>query len=96
LVCSALASKKFITENNLRLISKTGPPSGQSTTVTYAFEILERSQQSSMPQEPWTELRGVGKDIFAELGGGEAFLREERAQFSTAAKYREGESGSKV
>ncbi len=31
-VCSALNSKKFLEENGLRLVSRTGPPSGQSTT----------------------------------------------------------------
>src|ERR1700685_1531392 len=41
LVCAALSSKKFLTESHLRLISKTGPPSGQSTTVTYTYEFVD-------------------------------------------------------
>src|SRR5580658_5189710 len=41
LVCAALASKKFLAENHLRLTSKTGPPSGQSTTVTFTYQIVE-------------------------------------------------------
>lgn len=37
LVCQALQSEKFLQANALRLVSKTGPPSGQSTTVTYTY-----------------------------------------------------------
>jgi hypothetical protein len=82
LVCAALGSKKFLTENHLRLISKTGPPSGQSTTVTYTYEVLE-AQPSPGNQDAWTKLRGALKDVFAELGGGEAYLRAERSAFRT-------------
>lgn len=80
LVCAALGSKKFLTENHLRLVSKTGPPSGQSTTVTYTYEFLE-AQPSPGNQDAWTRLRGALKDVFAELGGGEAYLRAERSAF---------------
>jgi hypothetical protein len=80
LVCAALGSKKFLTENRLRLISKTGPPSGQSTTVVYTYEFLE-AQPSSANPDAWTKLRGALKDVFAELGGGEAYLRAERSAF---------------
>lgn len=82
LVCAALGSKKFLTENHLRLVSKTGPPSGQSTTVTFTYEFLE-AQPSSVDQDAWTKLRGALKDVFAELGGGEAYLRAERSAFRT-------------
>jgi hypothetical protein len=81
LVCAALGSKKFLTENHLRLVSKTGPPSGQSTTVTYTYEFLDSGVEESTSPDPWLELRGIGKDIFASLGGGEAYIREERAKF---------------
>jgi len=40
----------------------------------------------------WDSLRGIGKDVFAALGGAEKFIRQERAQFSTAE--RQGERGS--
>jgi len=80
LVCAALGSKKFLMENHLRLLSKTGPPSGQSTTVTYTFEFLE-AQSSPGNQDAWTRLRGALKDVFSELGGGEAYLRAERSAF---------------
>lgn len=78
-VCSALVSKKFLTENHLRLISRTGPPSGKSTSVTYTYEFTDL--QTSSKEDPWTRLRGALKDAFAELGGGEAYLRNERDSF---------------
>ena len=31
--------------------------------------------------DTWSLLRGALKDVFAELGGGEAYLRAERAEF---------------
>jgi hypothetical protein len=81
LVCAALASKKFLKENHLRLVSRTGPPSGQSTTVTYTYEFLK--QQGSAPDrdKAWRQMRGLLKDVYAELGGGEAYLRAEREAF---------------
>jgi hypothetical protein len=80
LVCAALGSKKFLTENHLRLVSKTGPPSGQSTTVTYTYQF-EDVEPLPGNQDAWTRLRGALKDVFAELGGGEAYLRAERNAF---------------
>jgi hypothetical protein len=40
-------------------------------------------------QEAWLRLRGCMKDIFAELGGGEAFLFKEREEFSRGMERRE-------
>ena len=39
-VCSALKTKEFLQKNALRLIAKTGPKSGQSTTVVYTYEFV--------------------------------------------------------
>src|ERR1700719_4655149 len=77
-VCAALGSKKFLTEHGLRIVSKTGPPSGQSTTVTFTYEIVDKKQDDVQldRQEAWNRLRGSMKDIFAELGGGENYLRK--------------------
>jgi hypothetical protein len=86
LVCAALGSKKFLTEHGLRVVSKTGPPSGQSTTVTFTYEIVDKKQDDAQlsRQEAWNRLRGALKDVFAEYGGGEAYLRAERASFRDA------------
>src|SRR5216684_9128554 len=81
LVCAALGSKKFLTEHGLRLLSKTGPPSGQSTTVTFTYEIVGSESQKPSAKEAWQSLRGIAKDIYASFGGGEAYLRQERANF---------------
>jgi hypothetical protein len=81
LVCTALEAQKFLKENGLRLIDKTGPPSGQSTTVTFTYEFLETSADKA-GLDAWDRLRGALKDVFAELGGGEAYLRGERNSFN--------------
>jgi hypothetical protein len=90
LVCSSLESQKFLRENGLRLISKIGPPSGQSTTVTYTYEFIDKEEVKghSDRQDAWNRLRGALKDLFAELGGGENYLRNERANFYGPGKDR--------
>ena len=35
-------------------------------------------QFTSNNQTPWTRLRGALKDVYAEMGGGEEYLRAER------------------
>jgi hypothetical protein len=80
-VCSALESKKLLEENQLRVVSKTGPPSGQSTTVTFTYEILLREHTDSLTN-PLVLVRGLAKDVFKQLGGGEAFIRSERKAFT--------------
>lgn len=80
LVCNALSSRKFLEENSLRIIERTGPPSGQSTTVALTYEVLDTRDVSTLEQ--LRSLRGIGAKVFKELGGGEKFLREERSNFS--------------
>lgn len=79
-VCSALRTHQFLKENNLRLVESSGPKSGQSTTVTYTYEFVG-TMTPAKEDDPWMKLRGALKDIFAELGGGEKYLREERSNF---------------
>ncbi len=81
LVCAALGSKKFLKEHGLRIVSKTGPPSGQSTTVTFLYEMLNSMPEKKTADEMWDSLRGIGKDVYASYGGGEEYLRQERANF---------------
>jgi hypothetical protein len=89
-ICSALKTREFLEENALRLVSKTGPPSGQSTTVTYTYEFVgkENKDKGVDRQDAWNRLRGALKDVFAELGGGENYLRNERANFYGPGKDR--------
>lgn len=81
LVCQALRSEKFLSANGLRLTAETGPPSGQSTTVTYTYQFIEIDSAAETAQDPWLALRGTLKHIFSQLGGGEAYLRSERDSF---------------
>jgi hypothetical protein len=83
LVCQALKSHKFLAENHLLLEKWEGPPSGMSTTVAFTYRVLDTAlQPSTQPEEwPFKKLRGVAKEVFRNLGGGEAFLREERDKF---------------
>jgi hypothetical protein len=83
-VCSALKSREFLQQNNLQLVEKSGPKSGQSTTVIYTYEVLDAKQPLVKGPDPWLRLRGALKDVFAELGGGEAYLRAERNDFDAA------------
>lgn len=79
-VCSALKTRHFLRENNLRLVQTSGPRSGQSTTVTYTYEF-EKPDSVAIQESPWKRLRGALKDVYAEAGGGEAYLRSERRAF---------------
>jgi hypothetical protein len=87
-VCSALKTREFLEENNLRIVEKTGPPSGKSTTVTYTYEFLDSPPESG-GSDAWERLRGALKDVFAQLGGGEAYLSAERASFNDTVARRE-------
>lgn len=86
LVCAALGSKKFLTEHSLRIVSKTGPPSGQSTTVTFLYEIEHMKPETQTADGMWESLRGIGKEVYASYGGGEEYLRQERANFYAPGK----------
>lgn len=80
-VCSALKTREFLQSNDLQLVDTSGPKSGQSTTVIYTYEFVGTKQSSPQPEDSWTRLRGALKNVFAELGGGEAYLRAERSHF---------------
>jgi hypothetical protein len=80
-VCSALGRSVFLKQNGLKLVESTGPSSGQSTTVTYTYEFVDSSGPAAPSTDAWTELRGSLRHVFAELGGGEAYLRGERESF---------------
>jgi len=80
-VCSALKTSEFLESNGLDLIGTSGPKSGQSTTVVYTYEFVGPTQSSTQAEDSWSRLRGALKDVFAELGGGEAYLRAERNNF---------------
>jgi len=81
-VCQALKGKKFLKENHLTLEKVEGPPSGTSTTVRFVYRLngaAPAPEQS--PVLRLLELWGIGKELFESLGGGEAYLRNEREDF---------------
>jgi hypothetical protein len=88
-VFSTLSSKEFQQEAGLELLEKRGgPPSGgPSTTVQFVYRLLdgERSGRLSPSGSKSVangagleKLYGILKDFYAELGGGEAYLKSER------------------
>lgn len=80
-VCSALKTREFLQSNGVQLVEISGPKSGQSTTVTYTYEFVGEKPPAPSSTDAWKRLRGALKDVFAELGGGENYLRNERSAF---------------
>jgi hypothetical protein len=84
-VCSALKTREFLRENNVRLVGRSGPESGLSTTVTYTYEFVDVPTPGPATQpsaeDTWNSMRGALKEVFAAYGGGEAYLRAERENF---------------
>ena len=91
-VFQALSSLKFQHEAGVELVDRSRP--GPSTTVVFTYRLLAKEGQphdgeSSTPadasgqKKPVTllDLYGVGAEIFRELGGGESFLKAERADW---------------
>jgi hypothetical protein len=83
-VCSALKTKEFQRANRLRLVDATGPKSGLSTTVVFTYEFVDSEGPGEPSVDAWSRLRGALKEVFAELGGGEAYLQAERSKFYAA------------
>ena len=85
LFTKALRSKRFLEANNLVLKDVTGPPSGLSTTVKFTYEIVAGdTDETAKKRHPLWDLVGIGKTVFGELGGGENFIKSERAKLSAA------------
>jgi hypothetical protein len=94
LICQALKSSKFLDENHLVLEKWEGPPSGMSTTVVFTFRLLnEAANAAPRPEWPFAKLRGIAKEAFSSLGGGEAFIRQEREQFYGSGHQPDHRSG---
>jgi hypothetical protein len=92
LVCTALQSQKFLERHGLKLVEKSGPASGLSTRLNLTFEFAEEAKPSGLV-DGFLSLRGIAKDVFASLGGGEKFIRAERKAFTRAMDKRERRHG---
>ena len=88
LVCSALRSGEFLRRNHLRLESQEGPPSMMSTTVTFTYAIEDHSKPAAQA-DLFYQLRGISKDTYGDVGGGQAFLQAERERFDRGVQERE-------
>jgi hypothetical protein len=85
-VCNALSSKSFLQENKIALESRVGPPSLVSTTVRFTYRLLRENGDAPGSPSPFLGLRGIAKQVFQALGGGEAFIRAERDQFDKPSR----------
>jgi hypothetical protein len=91
-VYQALDSRKFQREAGVELVNKSRP--GPSTTAVFTYRVLNREDSPHDAETPapvdgekkpvtLLDLYGVGKVVFRELGGGEAFLKAERADWGS-------------
>jgi hypothetical protein len=80
-VCQVLRSRKFLNENQLVLEKFEGPPSGLGTTATFTYRLTANRGPASEKEPFLLSLRGIAKDTFTGLGGGETFIRSERENF---------------
>lgn len=55
--------------------------------MCYDDYVTDRLESSETKSEDWTRLRGALKDVFAEFGGGEAYLRQEREIFGATVLH---------
>jgi hypothetical protein len=85
-VCSALKTQEFLRTNGLKLVDATGPKSGLSTTVVFTYEFVGQASPTEVTSDAWSRLRGALKDVLAEMGGGENYLRAERSNFHGPAE----------
>jgi hypothetical protein len=87
-----MESKVLEREAGVKVSSKQGPPSGRGTTFTVTYVVYkENAQAASIPKAEerkvsdeealrlWEALGGIGKEMYAQYGGGEAWLKQERA-----------------
>jgi len=82
-VCGALRARKFQNENHLVLEKLEGPPKKQATTVAFTYRLIDEPRQAAQPnrEAAFLAMRGIAKDLFRKLGGGEAFIHKQRQHF---------------
>jgi hypothetical protein len=85
IICNALKSAKFLKENHLILEEIQGPPSGNSSTVTFVYKVeplpsgshSAPKNRSEVSSGSFMSLRGIMKSAYEKLGGAEVFHRRE-------------------
>ena len=81
LVCQALESEKLLRNEGLRLVKKTGPPSGRSTSVVYIYEVVGKQQDERKGLDSLLSMVGAFKGVFGK-GEWEHSIREQRAEMT--------------
>jgi hypothetical protein len=97
-ICSALQTRKFLSDNGLEIEEVEGPAKKVSPTVVIKYRIKPPTRASETPrhrspqEDPSVrafrlteKIRGILKDELAAYGGGEAFLRWIRSDDEDAA-----------
>lgn len=93
-VFSTLKSQLFQREAGVELLEKRGGPAsgGPSTTVEFVYRVLNISSGTGTPPSGshngggLMSLYGAGKEVFEQLGGGEAYLNRERDELQFPAE----------
>lgn len=81
-VCGALKARKFQQTNHLHLAKLEGPPKKMANTVVFTFRLLNNEPEAASGLvEAFERVRGIAKEAFRRLGGGEAFIKREREHF---------------
>ena len=82
-ICGALRTRKFREANHLALEKLEGPPKKQATTVVFTFRLMNvpLGSDQERAEAAFLAVRGIAKEAFRRLGGGEAFIRRERENF---------------
>lgn len=81
-ICSALRTTAFLRENQVKIVEEVSPASGMSSTVAITYEFTNGNRPNGRHDrtgdDPLLALRGIAKELFSALGGGEHFIRSER------------------
>jgi hypothetical protein len=80
-VCAALVSRKLQEANRLVLEHQEGPPKMMGYNLVLTFRLIDAAPTVAGIADQFRKLRGIGKDVFQRLGGGEAHIRRERREF---------------
>jgi hypothetical protein len=86
IICNALRSKRLSKENHVTLQEIQGPPFSRSSTVTFVHKVEPESEPSEHSSHgppmksaiSFTNLRGILKDTYKQLGGAQAVHHRER------------------
>lgn len=80
-VCQALSGNKILRENDMTLEGFEGPKSKLGSRAAYTYRVNGTHRKTTSEDFPFLRLRGIAKEVFESLGGGEKFIMNERENF---------------